>query len=205
MATAQDVINEWAAESDEKQALVSAKPALVLRWINQAQLRFAEKSECLRSLWTPTITSTGNIALPTDFLREFPDLVQWDVNTKDRLPLKKIDYQVARLRTFSLTSHYSIYNGTFYVWNAGALTPAIPYIKKPTILSAIASDLEIPTEFQNQLVFYMDLMYDKANGKINSIDKETGLRMFDQNAYAAGLKYRNRNDGLVVMRSNRLG
>lgn len=206
MGTTLDIVNEWAADNEEKQLLVKTRSGLPLRWINQGQLRYADKSEMLRAVWNPTITSTGNIALVSGFLREFPDLVKYNVSSTTNLPLIKIDYWEAINVDFSTTTHYSIHNGSFYVWSAGALTPSITYIKRPTIMTNILTEsLEIPLEFQHNLILYLDIMFDGSKGTINSIDKHVLLKTFDQQAGLDGLKFRQRNDSSPVMRSYRLG
>lgn len=190
MATALDILNEWAADSEEKQTLLKVRSGLPLRWLNQGQLRFADKSECLRGEWQPTITSSGNIALPSDFIREYPDLIKFDVGSATNPPLIKIDYWEAINITFSTTSHYSIFNGSLYVWSAGALTPSIPYVKKPATLTTIASDsLTIPTEFQHELIPYLDMMWDAYKGKLAAIDKSMLLKDFDNSARSCGITF----------------
>lgn len=206
MGTTLDIINEWASDSEEKQVAVKTRSGLVLRWINQAQLRFAERSECLRGEWQPTITSTGNIALPSDFIREFPDLVKYNLSATVNPPLVKIDYWQAVNVTFSSTTHYSIFNGSLYVWAAGALTPSIPYIKKPTVITALTTaDLSIPTEFHRDLIPYLDIMWEKSKGSLSLGDRLALMKEFDNQAGLAGLKFKTRQDGMFKMRSNRLG
>lgn len=197
MATGQDIVQEWAAESDEKLQLLKSRTTLALRWYNQAQLRFCVKAEILRSTWNPAVPSSGSIALPNDFLREFPDRVKRD---STRVPLKKINYQDAVLINFSTLQMYSIYNGTFYVWAPQACNPAVTYIRKPAVVTSLASDLEIPTEFHHTIVLYFDSMWAREKG-----DTQSNLAMmkeFDRIAFEEQVKFRQRNDGLLMTRGN---
>ena len=158
MATIANTLRDWASTDDAKVALYSSQPSKLLRWINEAQLRFAKRSEMIRDVWSPTITSTGNIALPDNFLREIKDRVKLDANTY----LRQIAFSDARLLQISGTYYYSIWNNTFYVWSAGACTPSVPYITKPAVvlLADIATtDLEIPTEYHHTLFLYLDSMW----------------------------------------------
>lgn len=207
MGTTLDIVNEWASDSEEKQTTVKARSGLVLRWINQAQLRYANKSELLRAEWQPTITSTGNIALPSDFLREFPDAVKYSSTSTVNPPLIKIDYwQAVNINFSGSITHYSIFNGSFYVWAAGALSPSIPYVKKPTIITALTSaDLSLPTEFQHDLIPYLDIMWEKSKGQLSLADQLGLMREFDSQAGLSGLKFKMRQDGMPMMRSVRLG
>ena len=198
MGTVQNILEQWAAGDPKKEEIYVSVPKLALRWINEAQLRHASLSEILRTTWSPTITSTGNIALPSDFLREIPDRVKWTATQH----LVKIDYPTANLvESFSGTYYYSIYGETFYVWEAAAGTPTIPYIKKPTALTTIATDaLEIPTEFHGTLLIYFDAMYLRKEG--DYAGSQVLLRQFDSQAAEDGAKYRSRRDGTMFIRSS---
>lgn len=203
MATALDVVNEWAADSEKKQDIVKTRSGLLLRWLNQGQLRYAEKAECLRSVWTPTITSSGNIALPTDFIYEFADRVKRDTSMVTDYFLKKIDFQIANARAWSGLTAYSIFNGTLYVWAPGAATPSIPYCRKPTVLTTLSSDsLEIPTEFHSALVEYMDLRWDRDMAGGNYSTYSAMLKDWDMTARSQGTVWKLRNDRVPVLRSN---
>lgn len=202
MATAQDIINEWASDSEEKQALVKTRSGLPLRWINQGQLRYVEKGQVLRDIWLPNITSTGNIALPTDFLYEFPDRVKRNASATVDIFLKKLDLPVAQARYFSGLYYYSIWKGSFYVWSAQAATPSVPYVRKPTILSSIASDLEIPTEFQMNLLPFIEAKYLYSKKEMPYAEYAQAMEHFDIQANNDGLSWRTRNDVIPTMRPN---
>lgn len=202
MATSLDVINEWASDSEAKQTLVKTHSGLILRWLNQAQLRYADKSEMLKSRWTPTITSTGNIALPSDFLREIPDRVQPNASASVFAPLRKVDYPDAILVTWTGLIAYSIYGGSFYVWSAQACTPAITYNKKPTVLTDLTTDLDVPGEFHRTLIFGLDIFWERRDGKIG-LEEQDGLwTVFDNKAQAEGWKEKIRKGGLVKIRGS---
>lgn len=203
MATAADVTNEWAADSEAKQLLIKTRSGLVLRWLNQGQLRFADLSEMLKGEWQPTVTASGNIALPADFLREYPGRVKYDLNSTVNAPLIKIDYQDAINLDFTGdTTHYSIFNVKLYVWAAGALTPSIPYIKKPVALTTLASDdLGLSTEFHYEIIAYLDAMWAAYNKEISFADKNMMLKDFDSKAREHGLKFLVRQGGALRTRS----
>ena len=203
MATALDVINEWGLGDDEKQETIKTHSGLVLRLLNQSQLRYVEKSQCLRSVWTPTITSTGNIALPTDFLYEIPDRVKRNTNNTTDIFLSKIDYAVANARYFSGLYYYSIFNGSFYVWSAQAATPSVPYVRKPTIITALTTaDLEIPTEFHHNLAPYIEAQWLYSKKQISYAEKLAIEKNFDLQANNDGLSFRTRNDKVPSVRGS---
>lgn len=207
MGTTLDIVNEWASDSEEKQEVLKTRSGWALRILNQAQLRYADKSELIRGTWSPTITSTGNIALPSDFLREYPDAVKYSSTSTVNPPLIKIDYWQAVNITFTgITTHYSIFGGNLYVWAAGALTPSVIYIKKPAAITTFTStDLEIPTEFQHNLIQYLEIMWEKSKGKLSLPDQMVLLKQFDNQAGLDGLRLRMRQDDIPRMRSTRLG
>lgn len=202
MATSLDVINEWASDSEAKQTLVKTHSGLILRWLNQAQLRYADKSEMLKSRWTPTITSTGNIALPADFLREIPDRVQPNANATVFAPLRKVDYPDAILVTWTGLIAYSVYGGNFYVWAPQACTPAITYNKKPAALTDLTSDLEIPTEFHHDLILGLDIYWERRAEKLDLAEQETMWTIFDNKAKDAGWKEKIRKGAFVRTRGS---
>lgn len=158
MGTIANIVEEWASSHPSKAAVYASEPAVIVSWINSAQLLFCDKSECLRDVWQPTITSTGNVALPSNFLREIKDRVKWDSTRY----LRQIDYPTANLvDSWSDTTNYSIWGSTFYVWGAAAGSPEIPYIKKPTAITTSTlstADFEIPTEYQFMLRLYFNAM-----------------------------------------------
>lgn len=159
MGTVANIIQSWASSNPAKASVYASEQGIIANWINEAQLLFADKSECLRDVWQPTITSTGNIALPSNFKREIKDKVKWDSNTY----LTQIDYPTANLvSSWGDTTHYSIWNNTFYVWGEAAGTPSIHYIKKPTAITAStisSADLDIPTQYQHILKIYLNAQY----------------------------------------------
>lgn len=203
MATVQNVVNDWASDDEAKRLLAKTHGTLLLRWLNEGQLRYAEKSEMLRSTWNPTITSSGNIALPTDFIREFPDQVQATVSTTGT-PLYKVDYSLARQASWSVLTAYSIYDGTFYIWAAGAATPSITYVSKPAALTALATDsFELGTEFHRAIIDYLEAKWLYRNKQVSYGDYKAMLADFDNQAREDGLKFIIRNDSLLVTRTSR--
>lgn len=157
MATIKNLLEDWVSFDDERLDVYSHEQGVITRWINQAQLMFADKSECIRGIWTPTLSSSGSVALPSDFLRAVKDRVKWSTNWY----LREIDYPSANIMTFGSVAYYSVWGDTFYVWNGGNGTPTIPYIKKPTAIttSTIATaDFEIPTEYHQHLFLFLDGM-----------------------------------------------
>lgn len=202
MATAQDIINEWAADDDEKQRLVKIRSGLPLRWLSQGQIRYSEKSLLLRSVWNPTVPSTGLIALPPDFLYEFPDRVKRNVNATTDIFLKKIDYYLAYARYFSGLLFYSIYGGNFYVWAPQAATPSVPYVRKAAVLTTAAVDLEIPTEYQANLIPYLEMKYLRLAKEISIADFLAMQKNFDMQAADDGIAFRRHMDSQPTMRGS---
>jgi len=196
MATAQDVLNDWAGEDGERYIIFHKNKGLVLRWLNEAQLRFCDLSEIFRGVWSPIISSDGVVSLPDDFLREVPHTIKWAVDT----PLTKIDYAVANLTTFSGTYFYSIWGGKFYVWTPAEGTPSIPYFKKPsTITNATLAndDLEIPTEYHSDVLAFLEAKYQQRLGDYGQY--LALMSRFDGEARRAGVKYASRNDPVPFM------
>ena len=118
MASAKNVISDWTADQGERFVLFGMAKGLVLRWLNEAQLRFASKSEILRSVWEPSLDSEGWADLPDDFLREVPDRVKWDTDTT----LAKVVYAdiLQESDDLSGTYYYAIHDGRFYVFTAAS-------------------------------------------------------------------------------------
>lgn len=159
MGTVANILEDWSSSEDGKISLYASEKGVIVRWFNEAQLQFSDKSECLRDVWQPTITSTGNVALPSNFAREIKDRVKWTATRH----LHQIDYPTANLvQSWSDTTHYSIWGDTFYVWGASAGSPSIPFIAKPTAITTAtlaSADCEIPTEYHTILFLYLDAMY----------------------------------------------
>lgn len=201
MASALDILNEWMSENEEKQIFYRSKPTLIRRWLNQGQLRYVDKSEILQSVWTPTVTGSGNIALPSDFLREYPDRV---LNTTSLPPLCKIRYWDAINIVWSTTTHYSVYNGKLYLWAAAAMNPTIAYIKKPTLITdETTADLEIPSEFHHNIILYLDIMWERKMEKISILDEQKLLSLFDEKAQNDGNVKDRRQSNSVSLRPSR--
>jgi len=192
MASASSLIDLW-KDSDEKDAFYAKRAKSVYLWVNEAQLRHVDKSEILRSIWKPTITSTGKIALPSDFLREFPDKILKTTGSPSSNILIKVDYQDAILSEFSSVTHYSIYNGYLYVWAAGACTPEIPYVQKPTVIDTgdmEDDNLELPTETHFTLGLFLDAMWCKSKGDYTAY--LVLLSQFEKRAIMEGQKFAHR-------------
>lgn len=200
MASATSLIDDW-MDSDEKESFYAKRARLVYRWINEAQLRHVDRSEILRSIWKPTITSSGKIVLPADFLREYQDHVLQTTGTTSSNILRKVDYQDAFLTDFSAVTYYSIYNGYFYVWAAAACTPEIPYVKKPAVIGTGAmedSDLELPTETHSTLGLFLDAMWCRSKGDYTAY--LTLLGQFERRAVMDGQKFAHRQFTTPKMR-----
>ena len=199
MATALTVVNEWASDSEDKQLLVKQQSGLVLRWLNEAQLRFVDRANNLRDVWTPTITSSGNVSLPSDFIREIPDLVKYDLNSTVQPPLKKIDYAVATNIQWGGRTHYSIHNGKMYVWSAGALTPSVTYIKKPAALTTLSSDdLTVDSTNFQDIIYFLELKWLYRTKQINLIQYSAMMRDFEDRATQEGVKFIVATDSMTV-------
>lgn len=199
MASALDVVTEWATYGSEQADLFGNAPLLVYRWVNQGQLRFASKGEVLRSVWNPTLTSTGTIALPADFLREFRDKVQWSSTQF----LVKIDYPLGKILNMSTVLNYSIWGGAFYVFAPTAGSPFIWYVKKPAVITTAgfsAAELEIDTVYHERLIEYLQARFQRHKG--NEVNYQALLKQFDMDAVDAGIEFGRRQDALPSMRGN---
>lgn len=197
MSAVQSVLEDWVAGESDKYVIYPAKQDIALRWLNEGQLRFCDRSEMLRSVWSPTIDATGIISLPSDFLREIKDLVKWAPNW----PLWEMDYPKASLLTFSSPRYYSIWGNKMYIWAPAAGSPTIPYMRKPRVLTSDKNDdLEIPTEYQNALTYYLESKWLKRNKDVAG--SLAMLRTFDQMADEAAARYRARRDPVPMMRGS---
>lgn len=201
MATLAQVLEDWAEGQPKKAELKVQYPAVVLRWINEAQLRYCDKSEVLTDVWVPSSFS-GSTALPTDFLREIKDRVKW---SSTRF-LSQIDHPTALIHesNFSGTQFYSIWEGTFYVWASASGDPEIPYIKKPAtvaIANIATADLEIPSEYHYNLLTYLDSKFERRENNIPaSIEL---VKLFDSTAREDGMRLSMRRDPVPIIRSSR--
>jgi hypothetical protein len=204
MATAATILGDWASLDPEKETLYAHTPSLMLRWLNEAQLRFCNKSEILQGVWQPTVPSTGVIALPTDFLREYIDKIQWTTNQY----LRKGDYPTLKLLNLSSTMYYAIYDEDFYVLSAAAGSPTIFYIRKPLLLNTTigspqlwtTAELEIPTEYHSVLLGYLDAIWMRHKLDIKSY--RASLDLFDRDAIDCGIQLKRRRDGFPTMRGS---
>lgn len=197
MGTVATLYEDWCAGDNDRERVYVSEKGVAARWISQAQERFADKSECIRSVWSPTIPVGGSIALPSDFGREIKDRVKWDANTI----LRQIDYPDAINGLYSSTRYYSIWGNTFYVWSAAAGTPTIPYIKKPTAITAAtlsSADLEIPSDYHRELFNYFDsMLLRRKNDFVGSVQM---IKMFDSAADNAKIDYSQKSDSVPRMR-----
>jgi hypothetical protein len=197
MASVLNILGDWQSGNSDRERLFGMNEGLALRWLNEGQLRFADKSEVLRGVWSPTISSDGEATLPDDFLRLVRNRVQWDSNTL----LSEIPHADAGVQSFSTTEFYSIWGGKLYIWAAAEGTPTIPYIKKPdeiAVGSITSAELDIPTEYHHELITFLDAMYERYNNRVDSY--RVLLNVFDQAAVQAGTKYASRQDPIPRMK-----
>jgi hypothetical protein len=164
MASAATVLGEWASLEPEKEALYAQTPSLLLRWLNEAQLRFCSKSEILQGVWSPSVGETGIIALPSDFLRELVGRVKASDNTN----VPKGQYQDLQFANGLIPKTYCIWNNNLYLFPIGSGTLTVPYIKKPALITvggvvedavpvhSIRSGTEVVTIGLNTIVFKID-------------------------------------------------
>ena len=191
MSTTLDVLSDWAGVSGPRYNLFSTNEDLILRWLNEAQLRFADRSEVLRGIWEPVLDSSGEATIPEDMLRIVKDKVKWDSDEW----LKEADYPTVSVLTLSTTEYYSVWNGTFYVFAAAEGEPIIPYIKKPDTLLKTnyrLSDLEVPTEYHHDLIAFLDAQFARHSGATDAY--YSLMADFHNKATLAGIKYAERND-----------
>lgn len=197
MGTAASLLANWTSSNSERVLLNKNEPELVLRWLNEAQLRFVDRSEVLKSVWTPIVDSDGTAVLPDDFLHEVINRVKWDTNTF----LTKGDYPDLILDNFSVASYYAIWGDKFYVFAPASGEPEIPYIRKPDtiLLSTINNaDLEIPTEFQTDLLLFLDAMWERYVG--NSRAGFLMLKEFEAYATQCGMRDAMRKNAVPMMK-----
>ena len=192
------VCQDWCGGNPQRMSVYVEEPGVMARWISQAQSRFADKAECLRGVWTPTVPSTGIVALPANFGREIKDGIRW--GSSDRLT--QVNYTEANMATFSSTRYYSIWGSNFYVFSAAAGTLSIPYIKKPaeiTVGTLSTADLEIPTDYHRDLFNYLDAMFVRRSGDFAS--STALMKEFDDSANNARLDYAQKTDPVPRVRS----
>lgn len=200
MGSVATLLQTWASDGGPRYELYGKNPGLVHRWLNDGQLRFSEKSEILHGVWQPIFPSSGKVSLPDDFLQFKGDTILWDSTTY----LPKVDYEVASIADLSSVECYSIHNGYMYVFAPTAGTPSIPYIRKPDdlLFANIASDdLELPTEFQDRLILYLDAQMARRG---NDPSWLALLDRFDGEAFQAGIKHRSRQSSVSFMRGGML-
>lgn len=189
--TATRLIADWTTDQGPRHTLYGQVKGLVLRWLNEAQLRFVDKSEILEKVWEPTLSSDGYIQLPDDFLRD--GVVKWEA---DKF-LRKGDYGLLNTVSLSATLYYAIYAGKLYVFKAAAGSPTITYLRKPDEIVAgtlANADLELPSEYHAHLLTYMDAMFARRNNDLATW--KALMKDFDQEATAAGIEYRQRRQGV---------
>ena len=196
---AKTLLEEWTGGTGDRLQVYTSELGTVNRWLNQAQLRFADKAECLRDVWSPSIPSTGVIDLPTNFIREYKDRVKL---TSYRY-LIQMAYQDAQIQTplLSGTYYYSIYNKQFYVWSPMACTPIIPYIRKPidiNLQDGSSNDLEIPNQYYIILFDYLDAMMARRKDDITGYN--VLLSEFDKKAENARFDFMQKNDPVAQAR-----
>lgn len=185
MGRALDVLKNWAADNDEAAQVFSRTPSLLIRWLNEAQLRFCDKSEVLSGVWEPDLDSDGIAMLPEDFLREYTNRVKWT----NFVPLVKGDYPSLVLSNLSTTRAYAIFDGRFWVFAPSSGTPKIPYIKKPDTLfekSISGMDLSIPSEMGDTLTLCLDAYWARKKG--DTVKYLQLLEIFDRKATESGVK-----------------
>lgn len=201
MATVLNILGDWSAGNPERERLLSMNKGLVLRWLNEGQLRFASKSEILRGTWTPVLADDGQATLPDDFIRIVRDSVKWD----DETTLSEVPYANGINLELSTTAYYSVWGWKFYVWAAAEGEPTVAYIRKPDeikIAQINTADLEIPTEYHHDLLAYLDAMFSRQQGKIEGYLALIGL--FDKSASEAGMRNALRVDGVPRMHGGML-
>lgn len=197
MAEAKDILFDWVGTEREKNTLYSVSPELVVRWLNEANQRYCDLSECIRDIWYPIIDSSGSTTLPDDWLREIKDRVKWT----DNVFLTFMDYPTAIMRRFTGTFYYSIWGNQFYIFTPAAGTPTVPYIRRPdyiTTSNLATYSLDILREKQQNMLRFMDAKWARYNKDIQG--EQALMAMFDEQAKMDGQNLRDRREVLPTIR-----
>ena len=194
---AKDILFDWIGTEKEKNTLYSVSPELVVRWLNEANQRYCDLSECIRDVWLPVLDATGVTELPDDWLREAKDRVAWTQNVY----LTAIDYPTAIVRRFTGTFYYAIWGNRFYVFSPAAGTPTVPYIRRPdpiTTTNLATYTLDVLREKQQNMIQFLDSKWARYN---NDISGELELRnLFDEQARQDGQNLRDRREPAPLIR-----
>lgn len=197
MAEAKDILFDWIGTDKEKNSLYSVSPELIVRWLNEANQRYCDLSECIRDIWQPILGADGVAELPDDWLREIKDRVQWTNNVS----LTAIDYPTALGRRFTATYYYAIWAGRFYVFSPAAGNPTVPYIRRPDqiMTSNLATySLDVLREKQQNILSFMDSKWARYNKDLTG---EAALKAaFDEQARQDGQNLRDRRDPAPMLR-----
>ena len=197
MAEAKDILFDWIGTDKEKNSLYSVSPELIVRWLNEANQRYCDLSECIRDIWQPILGADGVAELPDDWLREIKDRVQWTNNVS----LTAIDYPTALGRRFTATYYYAIWAGRFYVFSPAAGNPTVPYIRRPDqiMTSNLATySLDVLREKQQNLMAFMDSKWLRFQKDLTG---EAALKnAFDEQARQDGQNLRDRRDPAPMVR-----
>ena len=197
MAEAKDILFDWIGTDKEKNSLYSVSPELIDRWLNEANQRYCDLSECIRDIWQPILGSDGMAELPDDWLREIKDRVQWTNNVS----LTAIDYPTALGRRFTATYYYAIWQNRFYVFSPAAGNPTVPYIRRPDqiMTSNLATySLDVLREKQQNILSFMDSKWARYNKDLTG---EAALKAaFDEQARQDGQNLRDRRDPAPMLR-----
>ena len=197
MAEAKDILFDWIGTDKEKNSLYSVSPELIVRWLNEANQRYCDLSECIRDIWQPILGADGVAELPDDWLREIKDRVQWTNNVS----LTAIDYPTALGRRFTATYYYAIWAGRFYVFSPAAGNPTVPYIRRPDqiMTSNLATyTLDVLREKQQNILSFMDSKWARYNKDLTG---EASLKAaFDEQARQDGQNLRDRRDPAPMVR-----
>lgn len=199
MATAAKIISDWTTDEGERHVLYTSTKSLIIRWLNEAQLRFADRSEVLQGVWDASLID-GSDSLPDDFLREKRDGVLLDSKY-----LSKGDYTALSGAGLTSTSHYAIWDGSLHVFSSASGEATIPYIRKPSVIkdaSIGTASLEIPSEYQHSLITFLDAMF--LRRKEDLMGYRTLLKAFDQDCTDAGIDFQSRRGEILVTKGGLL-